>query len=425
MTTTSHVPVAIIGGGQAGLSVSWYLSRAGIDHEVLEAQTPVHAWADSRWDNFTLVTPNWHCKLPGYTYDGPDPDGFMTRDEVVDWLQGWLQTFDAPLRTHTRVTKLAQRVEGGFTLTLESPSGTELLTCENAVIATGGYPLPVMPAYAPSLDPGITQIHSEQYRNAGQLPHGAVLVVGTGQSGAQIAEDLHLAGRQVHLAVGNAPRVARFYRGRDCMTWLSDMGLYDRAAQQYPGGKAAIEKTNHYVTGRDGGRDVDLRQFAVEGMKLYGALADGKDATLAFEPTLRSALDHADAVYNSICSDIDAYIDREGITAPPPSRYVPVWEPDTEPTTLDLAAEGVTSIVWAIGYRPDYRWIEASAFDGAGRPMQTRGVTSVPGLSFVGLPWMHTWGSGRFLGIDRDASYVAAAIIGGYHESVLRLAVGH
>lgn len=425
MTTTSHVPVAIIGGGQAGLSVSWYLGRAGIDHEVLEAQTPVHAWADSRWDNFTLVTPNWHCKLPGYTYDGPNPDGFMTRDEVVDWLQGWLQTFDAPLRTHTRVTKLAQRVEGGFTLTLESPSGTELLTCENAVIATGGYPLPVMPAYAPSLDPGITQIHSEQYRNAGQLPHGAVLVVGTGQSGAQIAEDLHLAGRQVHLAVGNAPRVARFYRGRDCMTWLSDMGLYDRAAQQYPGGKAAIEKTNHYVTGRDGGRDVDLRQFAVEGMKLYGALADGKDATLAFEPTLRTALDHADAVYNSICSDIDAYIDREGITAPPPSRYVPVWEPDTEPTTLDLAAEGVTSIVWAIGYRPDYRWIEASAFDGAGRPMQTRGVTSVQGLSFVGLPWMHTWGSGRFLGIDRDASYVAAAIIGGYHESVLRLAVGH
>jgi putative flavoprotein involved in K+ transport len=425
MTTPSHVPVAIIGGGQAGLSVSWYLSRAGIDHVVLEAQTPVHAWADSRWDNFTLVTPNWHCKLPGYTYDGPDPDGFMTRDEVVDWLQGWLQTFDAPLRTHTRVTKLAQRIEGGFLLTLETPSGTEVLTCENAVIATGGYPVPVLPAYAPSLDPGITQIHSEQYRNAGQLPDGAVLVVGTGQSGAQIAEDLHLAGRQVHLAVGSAPRVARFYRGRDCMTWLSDMGLYDRAAQQYPGGKAAIEKTNHYVTGRDGGRDVDLRQFAVEGMKLYGALADGKGATLDFEPTLRAALDHADAVYNSICSDIDAYIEREGITAPPPSRYVAVWEPDTEPTTLDLAAEGVTSIVWAIGYRPDYRWIEASAFDGAGRPMQTRGITTVPGLSFVGLPWMHTWGSGRFLGIDRDASHVAAAIISGYHETVLRLAVGH
>lgn len=422
--TGAHVPVAIIGGGQAGLSVSWYLSRAGIDHVILEAHTPVHAWADSRWDNFTLVTPNWHCKLPGYAYDGADPDGFMTRDEVVAWLDGWLKTFDAPLRTHTRVTKLNRRPEGGFALTLQTASGTEELTCENAVIATGGYPLPVIPAYAGSLNPGITQIHSEQYRKAEQLPDGAVLVVGTGQSGAQIAEDLHLAGRHVHLAVGNAPRVARFYRGRDCMTWLSDMGLYDRAAAQYPGGKAAIEKTNHYVTGRDGGRDVDLRQFAVEGMKLYGALAGGKDTTLSFEPTLRAALDHADAVYNSICSDIDAYIERESITAPPTTRYEPVWEPETEPTTLDLAVENVTSIVWAIGYRPDYRWIEASAFDGAGRPMQTRGVTSVPGLSFVGLPWMHTWGSGRFLGIDRDASHIAATIISGYHESVLRLAVG-
>ena len=404
---TTHTTVAVIGGGQAGLSVSWYLGRAGVDHVVLEANTPVHAWADTRWDNFTLVTPNWHCKLPGYAYAGPDPDGFMTRDEVVEWLAGWLDTFTPPLRTHTRVTRLAQHPDG-FELTL---GGGESLTCAHAVIATGGYPLPVIPPYAGSLDHGITQIHSELYRNAEQLPEGAVLVVGTGQSGAQIAEDLHLAGRQVHLAVGSAPRVARFYRGRDCMTWLADMGLYDKAAQQYPGGKAAIEKTNHYVTGRDGGRDVDLRQFATEGMRLYGTLADGKDSLLRFEPTLTTALDHADAVYNSICADIDRHIEAAGIDAPPATRYEPVWSCDTDPTELDLAAAGVTSIVWAIGYRPDYRWIEASAFDGGGRPMQTRGITNVDGLSFVGLPWMHTWGSGRFLGIDRDAQHVADHII--------------
>lgn len=425
MTTAPHIPVAIVGAGQAGLSVSWYLGRAGIEHVVLEAHTPAHAWADSRWDNFTLVTPNWHCKLPGYTYDGPDPDGFMTRDEVVAWLAGWLETFTPPLRTQTRVTRLTNRPEGGFELTLHSPHGTETLTCEHAVIATGGYPLPVIPAFAGALDPAITQIHSEQYRNPEQLPAGAVLVVGTGQSGTQIAEDLHLAGRRVHLAVGSAPRVARFYRGRDCMTWLSDMGLYDKPAPQYPGGKAAIEKTNHYVTGRDGGRDVDLRQFALEGMKLYGLLADGKDSMLRFEPTLTTALDHADSVYNSICSDIDRYIEQENLDAPPASRYQPVWQPPSDPTELDLVAEGVSSIVWAIGYRPDYRWIEASAFDGGGRPMQNRGVTSVPGLSFIGLPWMHTWGSGRFLGVDRDAQHVAVTIIRSYHESVLRLAVGH
>lgn len=409
--TNTHVPVVVVGAGQAGLSVSWYLGRAGIEHLVLEAATPVHAWSDSRWDNFTLVTPNWHCRLPGYSYSGPDPDGFMTRDQVVEWLNGWLATFTPPLRTHTRVTKLTNHINGGFELTVEDAAGSHTLTCDHAVIATGGYPLPVIPPFAATLDPSIRQLHSELYRNPDQLPDGAVLVVGTGQSGTQIAEDLHLAGRAVHLAVGGAPRVARTYRGRDCMTWLSDMGLYDRPAAQYPGGKAAIDKTNHYVTGRDGGRDVDLRQFALEGMTLYGSLTDGRDGQLRFAPNLTTALDHADSVYNSICADIDAYIEQKEIPAPPASRYIPVWTPEDEPTTLDLVGRNVTSIVWAIGYRPDYRWIEASAFDGAGRPMQTRGITGVAGLSFIGLPWMHTWGSGRFLGIDRDARHVAESIL--------------
>lgn len=406
-----HIPVVIVGGGQAGLSVSWYLGRQDIEHLVVEAKTPVHAWSDTRWDNFTLVTPNWHCRLPGYPYAGPDPDGFMKRDEVVEWLTGWLDTFSPPLRIHTRVTRLRQARSGGFELTLASEAGVEMVTCDDVVVATGGYPLPVVPPYAPFLDAAVVQLHSEEYRNPQQLPDGAVLVVGTGQSGAQIAEDLHLAGRQVHLAMGKAPRVARFYRGRDCMTWLADMGTYDIGVQEYPGGQAAREKTNHYVTGRDGGRDIDLREFASQGMKLYGLLEDGKDTRLEFAPTLRASLDSADAVYNSICQDIDRHIEREGIDAPPATRYEPVWEPDSEPTSLDLTEAGVTTIIWAIGYRPDYRWIEASVFDGAGRPMQSRGITAVPGLSFIGLPWMYTWGSGRFHGIDRDAAHVAAAII--------------
>ncbi|MGC5245946.1 MSMEG_0569 family flavin-dependent oxidoreductase [Gordonia sp. DT219] len=418
----THIPVAIIGGGQAGLSVSWYLGHADIEHVVIESQTAVHAWTSKRWDNFTLVTPNWHCRLPGYAYEGPDPDGFMTRDEVVDWLGGWLRTFAPPLREHTTVTRLRQTGDTGFELTLQNAGGHETLTCDQVVVATGGYPLPVVPDFAASLDPAVAQIHSEEYFTPDQLAAGAVLVVGSGQSGAQIAEDLHLAGRQVHLALGNAPRVARTYRGRDCMTWLADMGPYDTPAQEYPGGKAAQEKTNHYVTGRDGGRDVDLRQFAAEGMTLYGKLTDGNDATLRFAPTLASSLDHADSVYNSICSDIDRYIEANGIDAPAPSRYEPVWTPAHEPTDLDLGDAGITTIVWAIGYRPDYRWIEASAFDGAGRPMQTRGVTQVPGLNFVGLPWMHTWGSGRFLGIDRDARHIAESVGAALGRPGIRLA---
>ncbi|WP_288337579.1 NAD(P)-binding domain-containing protein, partial [uncultured Gordonia sp.] len=181
MSTSSHpphIPVVIVGGGQAGLSVSWYLAKAHIDHVVIESDTPMHAWADTRWDNFTLVTPNWHCRLPGYSYDGADPDGFMTRDEVVAWLAGWLETFEPPLRIHTTVTRLSRIADDRFELTVTGDAGEEVLTCDQVVIATGGYPLPVVPAFASSLDPVVTQIHSEQYRNADQLPEGAVLVVG-------------------------------------------------------------------------------------------------------------------------------------------------------------------------------------------------------------------------------------------------------
>lgn len=410
--TRHRTSVVVVGGGQAGLSTSWHLVRDGVDHVVLEAGTAAHEWADTRWDSFTLVTPNWQCRLPGWAYDGPDPDGFMTRDEVVAWLAGYAGSFGAPLRERTTVTALTEREGGGFVVDAVGPEGPETWEADHVVVATGGYHHPIVPPWAPALDASITQVHSADYRNAAALPEGGVLVVGSGQSGAQIAEDLHLEGRQVHLALGDAPRVARFHRGRDVMTWLAEMGLYDTAVAQYPGGVAAREKTNHYVTGRDGGRDIDLRRFAAEGMGLYGMLAGGSGTTLTFLPTLTAALDDADAVYTSICRDIDRFIEREGIDAPPGTPYEPGWTPEADPLELDLAAAGVTSVVWAIGYRPDYRWVRVGVFDGTGRPTHTRGVTGVPGLYFLGLPWLHTWGSGRFLGIAADAEHVAGCITG-------------
>lgn len=410
--TVHRTDVVVVGGGQAGLATSWHLVRDGVDHVVLEAHTLGHEWADTRWDNFTLVTPNWHCRLPGYEYDGPDPDGFMTRDEVVAWLAGYAPTFGPPVREHTRVTSLTERAEGGFRVEAAGPDGPEVWEAGSVVVATGGYHVPIVPAWAPALDPSITQLHCADYRNAAQLPEGGVLVVGSGQSGAQIAEDLHLEGRSVHLALGDAPRVARFHRGRDCMTWLAEMGLYDTGVAQYPGGLAAREKTNHYVTGRDGGRDIDLRAFAAEGMRLYGMLEGGAGTELAFLPTLTAALDSADDVYRSICRDIDRHIDAQGIEAPPAAPYTAVWEPDADPTSLDLAAAGISTVIWAIGYRPDYRWVGAGVFDGTGRPTHSRGVTALPGLYFLGLPWLHTWGSGRFLGIAADAEHVTGVITG-------------
>jgi putative flavoprotein involved in K+ transport len=410
--TARSVPVAVVGGGQAGLATSWHLTRAGVDHVVFEARTVAHEWADARWDNFTLVTPNWHCKLPGYAYQGADPDGFMTRGQVVEWLAGYAPTFGPPVRERARVTAVSERDGGGFALFVAGQEGEEAWEADSVVIATGGYHIPVVPPWAAAIDPSVIQLESAGYKNAAQLPEGAVLVVGSGQSGAQIAEDLHLEGRQVHLAIGNAPRVARFYRGKDVMTWLAEMGLYDTPVQHYPGGLAAREKTNHYVTGRDGGRDIDLRRLASDGMRLYGTLASGRGARLTFLPTLTRSLDKADSVYNSICGDIDRYIEREGVSAPPGRHYEPCWVPESDPVELDVAAAGITSVIWAIGYRPDYRWVKVGVFDGTGHPTHTRGVTAVPGLYFLGLPWLHTWGSGRFLGIASDAEHIVTRIVG-------------
>jgi putative flavoprotein involved in K+ transport len=284
------------------------------------------------------------------------------------------------------------------------------LAAGQVVVATGGYHLPSIPAIGAFLPRRILQVHSADYRSPEALPEGAVLVVGSGQSGSQIAEDLHLAGRQVHLALGRAPRSARFYRGRDCIAWLEDMGVYDVTVDQHASGLAKRESTNHYMTGRAGGHDIDLRAFALQGMHLYGRLTGVDDAALAFAPTLTEYLDHADRVMESIKTDIDRYIERARLDAPAEARYTPVWRPDEEPAALDLDAAGITTVVWATGFRPDYRWVEVGVFDGSGHPTHRAGETDVPGLYFLGLPWLTTWGSGRFAGVARDAARITERI---------------
>ncbi|WP_072804860.1 MSMEG_0569 family flavin-dependent oxidoreductase [Rhodococcoides yunnanense] len=403
---TENHSVIVIGGGQAGLSISWHLTQRGIEHVVLEADTVAHEWKDSRWDNFTLVTPNWQCALPGYSYDGDDPDGFMKRDEVYDFVRRYAESFDAPVREHVSVTSSLQGLGGGFDL--ETTAGP--MHADRIVVAVGGYHIPTIPRFAEKLPKDILQIHSSDYRGSHQFPDGDVLVVGTGQSGAQIAEDLHLEGRGVHLVAGTAPRVARFYRGRDCVAWLHDMGVYDVSIGDQPGGIGKRENTNHYVTGRDGGRDIDLRAFAAEGMRLYGRLTGVDDEILQFAPTLEASLDAADAVAESIKDNIDAYIEREGISAPAEARYVPVWRPETETTELDLTQAAIKAVVWSVGFRTDYRWLKVGAFDGEGHPTHNRGVTAISGLYFLGLPWQHTWGSGRFASVARDAEFLVDQI---------------
>jgi len=309
--TSTPVTVLIVGAGQAGLALSWHLTKRGVDHVLIERDTIGHEWRDGRWNNFTLVTPNWQCQLPGFSYDGGEPNGFMKRNEVLAFLRRYAATFAPPVREGVEVISLVQRDTGGY-LVATTDGNYE---ASSVVIATGGYHHPVIPAWAAQISESILQLHSSEYREAADLPDGAVLVVGSGQSGAQIAEDLFLDGRDVHLAIGGAPRVARFYRGRDCVAWLHDMGTYDVPVSQQAGGQSKRESTNHYVTGRDGGRDIDLRQFAVDGMHLYGRLTGIDGWKLSFAPTLEASLDSADAVNESIKNDIDGYIERSGINA--------------------------------------------------------------------------------------------------------------
>jgi len=402
-----HYPVVVVGGGQAGLSASHHLRQRGIDHLVLEAHRIGHEWRTRRWDSFCLVTPNWQCRLPGFPYTGPDPDGFMVRDEIVRYLERYASAFGPPVVEGVRATRLRRAPSGVFELATSAGE----LTADQVVVATGPYHTASVPRIAERLPADVTQSHSSEYRRPDQLPPGAVLVVGTGQSGCQIAEDLHLAGRRVHLAVGRAPRVARFYRGRDCVAWLDEMGHYTRRIDEFADADAVRMRANHYVTGRDGGRDIDLRAFARDGMHLYGRLVEVDGATLRFATDLPSNLDGADAVAEGIKDAIDAHIAARGIQAPEEPRYEPVWQPpDDHPRWLDVRAAGVTSVIWSTGFARDHRWIEVPVFDGRGYPMHWRGVTSVPGLYFLGLPWQHTWGSGRFEAVGRDAEFLAGHI---------------
>ncbi len=414
-----HRSVVVIGGGQAGLSMSYCLTRHGVDHVVLERDRVGHEWRDRRWDSFCLVTPNWQCQLPGFPYAGDDPDGFMARDKIVDYLDAYARFVNPPLIEGVAAVRLRRDRKGRY---LVSTSHGELIA-DQVVLATGPYQVPLIPRLAERLPDELAQIHSSGYRSPEQLPPGDVLVVGTGQSGCQIAEDLHLAGRQVHLAVGSAPRVARFYRGRDVVAWLADIGYYRKAVNEFADADSVRFRANHYVTGRDGGHDIDLRTFAREGMRLYGRLARVSDTTLQFAPDLTHNLDSADAVAEGIKDSIDNYIDAHRIRAVSEPRYTPVWAPQHEPTRLDLREVGVTSVVWSTGFGRDDRWIEVPVFDGRGYPTHDRGVTASPGLYFLGLPWQHTWGSGRLSGVADDAEYLAERITTGF-DHVFRWIAG-
>ncbi|ABB56872.1 putative flavoprotein involved in K transport [Synechococcus elongatus PCC 6311] len=395
----------VIGAGQAGLSMAYCLQKRGLQPLVLEKHRIGFAWDQQRWDSFCLVTPNWQCRLPDFPYDGAEPEGFMGRQAIVDYLHRFAKTCRAPIREGVTVQRLQQCDRGFQLLTNEGE-----YWAQQVVIATGAYHEPKRHPLAARLPESIVQIDARDYRNPEQLPPGAVLVVGSGQSGCQIAEDLFLAGRTVHLSVGSAPRSPRRYRGRDVVDWLDQMGYYDTPIDAHADPRSVRRKTNHYLTGRDGGREIDLRQRAKEGLLLHGRLFTLTSQAIQFEDNLATHLDAADAVYCRIRRSIDDFIAQHQLEAPEEPPYQPCWQPTESQTSTQLLVAEIAAVIWCTGYRSDFSWVEVPVFDGSGLPVHQRGVTPVPGLYFIGLPWLHTWGSGRFCGVGQDAEYLADQI---------------
>lgn len=405
MTKSIDIDTIVVGAGQAGLSVSFYLKAHGVEHLVLEQRRIGESWR-RLWDSFTLVTPNRLNALPGFP-SGGDPDGFLSRAEVVDYLERFAESFDPPLRLGVSVTRVVPHGDGGFAV--ETTEGT--YTCRHVVLATNIFQTPRPPALAQRFAPEIVQLHSAAYRNPAQLPAGGVLVVGSGQSGAQIADELHRAGRRVHLSVSRAGRLPRRYRGRDMMDWIRIFRGWERTVDELDSPAERLSARPH-VTGHGGGRTLDLRQFGRDGMVLTGKLAGVEHDRVALTADLDENLQKADGFARELCGAIDRAIDKSGVEALPLEDEDPpvTWQPRGAISELSLGAAGIGSVIWATGYPFSFDWIDQLEVDAWGYPVHRRGVTPRAGLYFASLPWLHKHKSSSLYGAAEDAEHVALHI---------------
>jgi len=406
---TTHVNTVVVGAGQAGLSLSYHLTQQNRHHLVIEqSDGPADAWRNHRWDSFTLNTPNWQTHLPGAEYRGRDPDGFMSRNEIVVYFEQYAARFRLPVRYRTRVDKIEPNGRWGSYL-VTSHDGTTIVA-RNVVVATGLYQKPKIPAFSADFPNDIKQVHSDAYRNPQSLLPGAVLVVGSAQSGAQIAEELYESGRKVYLAVGRAGRTPRRYRGKDANWWSEKLGIYAQTVDRLPSPQAKFAGKPH-ISGTRGGHTLNLHQFARDGVILLGHLQGTQDGKIRLAPDLHENLAGADQHEAQFVRAVDEFVAKTGMAVRqeklPSLRDGFAAELLAE---LDLRAAGITNVIWATSYAFDFSLVKLPILDGHGYPVQKRGVTDYPGLFFLGLPWLHNARSGLIYGVGDDAAYIAQKI---------------
>lgn len=394
----------VVGGGQAGIAMSEHLGKLDIPHIVLERDRIAERWRTGRWDSLRANGPAWHDRFPNLKFDLP-PDDFPTKDQYAEYFEAYVEKFDMPLRTGVDVNSV-ERKTGQQGFIVETTKGT--IEATRIVAATGPFQHPVIPSIAPT-DKGLMQIHSAEYRNPDQLPKGAIMVIGAGSSGAQIADELQRAGRQVYLSVGAHDRPPRSYRGRDFCWWLGVLGLWDLAAME-PG----KEHVTIAVSGAYGGKTIDFRKLAHEGVILVGMTKAFNSGTVTFQADLVGNINAGDESQLALLDKADAYIAANGLDLPEePKARIRLSDPDCVSNPLlklGLAEAGITSIIWATGYTQNYSWLKVNAFDDNNKPQHQRGVSSESGVYFLGLPWQSRRGSSFVWGVWHDAKYIADQI---------------